>query len=217
MSSWDMQQRSGFLLSYLDLFVLRGIFLYFQYYLYARYEITSCLLTLLFQCLENHLCLSQSRMHWREPAIYSLALPAPLRSLLLHVAVTHPTFKPQLHIRNFCSSFSLFPSFGISSLIDRTLHIIELYRIAGNFRGRKLSRISRFVTIPRKLVFSAKFWGGAFRQRTCMNECNPQRFSPRKSQFTKICESFPLYGIPIKAIEATHCYCLDSQMVKLQC
>ena len=33
-------------------------------------------------------------------------------------------------------------------LIDRTLHIIELYHIAGNFRGSKLSQISRFVTNP---------------------------------------------------------------------
>ena len=65
-----------------------------------------------------------------------------------------------------------------------------MYRIVGNFRGRKLLQISRFVAI--RETFLHEIWGvvpfGTAQAR------NPRKFSPRKSL---ICESFSLESFPL--------------------
>ena len=63
----------------------------------------------------------------------------------------------------------------------------KLYRIAGNFRGRKLSRKFRgFVAMHES--FLRKIWGVAF--FGAEQASNPQKFSLWKSYFSPIRESF---------------------------
>ena len=64
-----------------------------------------------------------------------------------------------------------------------------MYCIAGNFRGRKLLQISRFVAI--RETFLHEIWGVV--PFGTAQACNPRKFSPRKSP---IRESFFPWKFP---------------------
>ena len=91
---------------------------------------------------------------------------------------------------------------------------IGRYCIAGNFRGRKLSQISRFCGYLRK--FSPQIWGhGIF---GAAKASNSRKFFPRKSYFHQSAKVFSLESfstIQYKAPLSTHCFGqgLDHQMV----
>ena len=63
---------------------------------------------------------------------------------------------------------------------------VDTYRIAGNFQGRKSSRISRFYSHPRK--FSPRNLG---MPHTLCDQFNiPRKFSPQNVSFLSICKNF---------------------------
>ena len=73
------------------------------------------------------------------------------------------------------------------------LNNLRHYRIAGNIRGRKLSQISHFYESFVLLwlfvkLSSAKF--GSMKSIGMVKVSNPRKFSPRKSYFSLVCESF---------------------------
>ena len=111
--------------------------------------------------------------------------------------------------------------FTASSCVVNWVHTIHLkrfstniyYCIAGNFQGSKLSQISWFCGYLRKFSSqNLEMW----------HSSNPQKFSPRKSYFSQICNSFlpqkfpaytvfpaisernPLYGIIIHLSQRQH-------------
>ena len=86
-----------------------------------------------------------------------------------------------------------------------------MYRTAGNFWGRKLLQISRFVAI--RETFLHKIWGvvpfGTAQAR------NPRKFSPRKSL---ICESFFPWKFPtIRYVQGKPGYSRDSFNLYASC
>ena len=76
---------------------------------------------------------------------------------------------------------------SLKMLGNQLAHVHTTYRIAGNFRGRKLSRISRFESHPRK--FSPRNLG-AYRTHLWLVSSNPWKFSLRNSHFLQIRGSF---------------------------
>ena len=117
-----------------------------------------------------------------------------------------PSFYPVLfclHKKVKCTSY-----YPIAIIVHVLATQATKYRIAENFRGRKLSRISRFCGDSRK--FSPRnlgAWRSLPRQK--------RKFSSRKSYFSLIRESF----LPRKffAIRCTTCQGLEVVALRCQC
>ena len=75
---------------------------------------------------------------------------------------------------------------NLQSLKVHKSHAHYIIPYSGNFSGRKLSRISRFIWLSAK-VFSAKFGDVA---SLAAPVSNSRKFSPWKSYFPPICERF---------------------------
>ena len=95
--------------------------------------------------------------------------------------------------------------FTTSSGMVNWVHTIHLkgfqqifyYRIAGNFWGRKLSQISWFCGYSQK--FSLQKFGDVTLFGAAKTS-NPQKFSPRKSYFSPICNSFLPQKFPVYTV-----------------
>ena len=75
----------------------------------------------------------------------------------------------------------------------------QYYRIAKNFRGRKILRISRFCESFLREIWGVASFGAA-------KESNPRKFSSRKSYFSPISESFLPRNFPATRQPSARCY-----------
>ena len=92
---------------------------------------------------------------------------------------------------------------NLQSLKVHKSHAHYIIPYSGNFSGRKLSRISRIFWLSAK-VFSAKFGDVA---SLAAPVCNSWQFSPWKSYFPPICESFLPQRFPLYSSWACTCKC----------